>query len=186
MGEGERGMIWENSIETCILSSVKQITSPGWMHETSVQGWYTGMGRGESGWGTHLNPWLIHVNVWQKPLQYCKVISLQLIKTIGKKKRIEKRIKNYTHIKSTPAGLNRVRENMASLWSWNRSKHLEPVRQGAMWRRQTAVQKPYNTSRRPMWLKAKQMIKEKKTNREGDWNSSWLDRRKQREELRKS
>ena len=39
-------------------------------------------GRGEqgSGWGTHVNPWLIHVNVWQKPLQYCKVISLQLIK----------------------------------------------------------------------------------------------------------
>ena len=32
------------------------------------------------GWGTHVNPWLIHVNVWQKPLQYCKVISLQLIK----------------------------------------------------------------------------------------------------------
>ena len=28
------------------------------------------------GWGTHVNPWLIHVNVWQKPLQYCKVISL--------------------------------------------------------------------------------------------------------------
>ena len=41
------------------------------------------MGReagGGMGWGTHLNPWLIHVNVWQKPLQYCKVISLQLIK----------------------------------------------------------------------------------------------------------
>ena len=35
---------------------------------------------GESGWGTHVNPWLIHVNIWQKPLQYCKVISLQLIK----------------------------------------------------------------------------------------------------------
>ena len=37
---------------------------------------------GGSGWGTHVNPWLIHVNVWQKPLQYCKVISLQLIKII--------------------------------------------------------------------------------------------------------
>ena len=39
-------------------------------------------GRGEwgSGWGTHVNPWLIHVSVWQKPLQYCKVFSLQLIK----------------------------------------------------------------------------------------------------------
>ena len=34
-----------------------------------------------------LNPWLIHVNVWQKPLQYYKVISLQLIKINGKKKR---------------------------------------------------------------------------------------------------
>ena len=32
------------------------------------------------GWGTHVYPWLIHVNVWQKPLQYCKVISLQPIK----------------------------------------------------------------------------------------------------------
>ena len=47
------------------------------------------MGRemeGGSGWGTHINPWLNHVNVWQKPLQYCKVISLQLIKINGKKK----------------------------------------------------------------------------------------------------
>ena len=29
-------------------------------------------------WGAHVHPWLIHVNVWQNPLQYCKVISLQL------------------------------------------------------------------------------------------------------------
>ena len=95
MGEDKGGMIWVNSIETCILSSVKQITSPGWMHETSARGWCTGMtqrdgmgGRWEegSGWGTHVNPWLIHINVWQKPLQYCKVISLKLIKIIGEKK----------------------------------------------------------------------------------------------------
>ena len=47
-----------------------------------------GMGRweGSSGWGTHVNPQLIHVNVWQNPLQYCKVISLQLIKINEKKK----------------------------------------------------------------------------------------------------
>ena len=98
MGEDEGGMIWENRIETCILSSVKQIVSPGWMHETSAWGWCTGMthrdvmGRevgGASEWGTHVNPWLIHVNVWQKPLQYCKVISLQLMKIIGKKTNIE-------------------------------------------------------------------------------------------------
>ena len=42
MGEGEGGMIWEKSIEIYIISSVKQIASPGWMHETSAQGWYTG------------------------------------------------------------------------------------------------------------------------------------------------
>ena len=42
-------------------------------------GW-GGRWEGGSAWGTHVNPWLIHVSVWQKPLQYCKVISLQLIK----------------------------------------------------------------------------------------------------------
>ena len=36
VGEGEGGMFRENSIETCILSRVKQITSPSWMHETSA------------------------------------------------------------------------------------------------------------------------------------------------------
>ena len=45
-----------------------------------------GGGRGGSDWGIHVNPWLIHVNVWPKPLQYCKVISLQLIKINGGKK----------------------------------------------------------------------------------------------------
>ena len=42
VGEGEVGMFRENSIATCILSRVKQITSPGWMHETSARAWYTG------------------------------------------------------------------------------------------------------------------------------------------------
>ena len=39
---GEGGMFRENSIETCILSRVKQITSPGWMYETSAQTLCTG------------------------------------------------------------------------------------------------------------------------------------------------
>ena len=42
VGEGEGGMFRENSIKTCILSRVKQITSPGWMHETSAQARCTG------------------------------------------------------------------------------------------------------------------------------------------------
>ena len=81
-------MIWENGIETCKLSYVKRIASPGLMHDTGVlgagalgrprgMGWGGRWERG-SRWGTHVHPWLIHVNVWQKPPQYCKVISLQL------------------------------------------------------------------------------------------------------------
>ena len=56
MGEGEGGMIWENSIETCIISYMKQTTSLGSMHDTGclglvhwddLKGWYgEGGGRG--------------------------------------------------------------------------------------------------------------------------------------------
>ena len=47
----------------------------GLVHWDDPEGWN---GEEESGWATHVHPWLIHVNVWQKPPQYCKVISLQL------------------------------------------------------------------------------------------------------------
>ena len=48
-GEGEGGMIWENGIETCIISYMKLIASPGLMHDTGClglvhwddpEGWY--------------------------------------------------------------------------------------------------------------------------------------------------
>ena len=54
------------------------------VHWDDPEGWD---GEGGSGWGTHVHPWLTHVNVWQKPLQYCKVISLQLKKLIKKTKK---------------------------------------------------------------------------------------------------
>ena len=38
VGEGEDGMVWENGIETCILSYVKWIASPGLMHDTGCSG----------------------------------------------------------------------------------------------------------------------------------------------------
>ena len=68
VGEGEGGI--EGT--ACILSIVKQITSPGGMHETSARAWCTGKTQrnrverevgGGSGWGIHVTPWLIHVNV---------------------------------------------------------------------------------------------------------------------------
>ena len=37
-----------------------------------------GRGRGFRREGTHVYPWTIQIDVWQKPSQYCKVIILQL------------------------------------------------------------------------------------------------------------
>ena len=115
-------MFRENSIETCILSRVKQITSPGWMHEKVLGpgalgrprgiGW-RGRWEGGSGWGIRVNPWLIHVNVWQNPLQYCKVINLQLIKTNGKKKF---KWKNKTSLRKNRKGLVNGETNNFYTW----------------------------------------------------------------------
>ena len=38
VGEGQGGMIWENGIETCILSYLTRIASPGLMHDTGCLG----------------------------------------------------------------------------------------------------------------------------------------------------
>ena len=65
---------------------MRQVLGPGALGRTRGIGW-RGSWEGGLGWGTHVNPWLIHVNVWQNPLQYCKVISLQLIKKKKKKKK---------------------------------------------------------------------------------------------------
>ena len=76
---------------------MKQLTSPSSMHEIghlkpvhwdNSEGW-DGEGGGKGAWdrGINVHPWLIHVNVWQKPPQNCKVISLQLKR---KKKLMEK------------------------------------------------------------------------------------------------
>ena len=80
-GEGKGGMIWENDIETCIMSYMKQIANPGSMHGTGCLGWHTGttqrdgMGRrweGGSGWGTRVYLWWIHVDVWQNQYNIIK------------------------------------------------------------------------------------------------------------------
>ena len=53
-GRERGGMIWENGIETCIISYMKRVTSPGSMHDTGClglvhwddpEGWYEEGGR---------------------------------------------------------------------------------------------------------------------------------------------
>jgi len=43
VGEGEGGMIWENGIETCIISYKKRIASPVRCTIQDARGWCTGM-----------------------------------------------------------------------------------------------------------------------------------------------
>ena len=66
---------------------MRQVLGPGALGRPRQIEW---RGRWEVGlgWGIHVNPWLIHVNVCQNPLQCCEVISLQLIK-INEKKNLE-------------------------------------------------------------------------------------------------
>ena len=81
VGGGGR-MIWENGIETCIISYKKRIASPGLMKDTGSlglvhwddpEGWYgEGGGRGGSGWGTRVHPWRMHVDVWQNQYNIVK------------------------------------------------------------------------------------------------------------------
>ena len=92
MGEGDGGMFQENSIETCVLSRVKQITSPGWIHETSARTWCTGKTQRdwverEVGGGIGMrNTCISMADSCLCMTKYCKVISLQLIKINEKKK----------------------------------------------------------------------------------------------------
>ena len=65
---------------------MRQVLGAGALGRPRRMGW-GGRWEGGSGWRIHVNPWLIQVNVWQKPVQYCKVISLELIKINEKKKK---------------------------------------------------------------------------------------------------
>ena len=100
------------------------------MHWDDPEGWDgEGGGEGGSGWGIHVNPWLIHGNVWQKPLQYCKAIGLQLIK-------INEKIKNKKSVSCNGAGLipTKVPYHPSTRWSLGPALELS----GCQWSRPRA------------------------------------------------
>ena len=73
MEEGKGEMLWEHSIEKCILPYVKWMTSASSLHDAGhskpvlwdgPEGWDgKGGGKGVQDGGTHLYMWLIHVDV---------------------------------------------------------------------------------------------------------------------------
>ena len=85
VGEGEGGMIWENGIETCIIPYMKRIAVHVRCMILDAWGWCTGttrrdgMGR-EVGRGFRMGNTCTPVAdlCMAKPIQYCKVINLQL------------------------------------------------------------------------------------------------------------
>ena len=82
VGEGEGGMIWENGLETCKISYVKQIASTGLMHDTGCSGllhgmtWRDGMGKEVEGvfrMGNTCTPMADSCQCMAKSIQCCKV-----------------------------------------------------------------------------------------------------------------
>ena len=81
-GEGEGGMIWENGIETCIISYMTRMLVQVPCMIQDAWGWCTGMtqrdgiGQEVGGgfmFGNAYTPVLDSCQCMAKPIQYCKV-----------------------------------------------------------------------------------------------------------------
>ena len=83
LGEGEGGMIRDSGIETCIISYMERVASPGLMHDTGClglvlwddpEGWYWEVGgRGvQDGEHVYTRGGFIHVDVWQNQYNIVK------------------------------------------------------------------------------------------------------------------
>ena len=75
---------WNMYISICEIDDQSKFDAWSRALRAGALGQPRGMGwggkwKGVQDEGTHVHPWLVHVNVWQKPPQYCKVTSLKLI-----------------------------------------------------------------------------------------------------------
>ena len=105
-------MIWENGIETCIISYKKRIASPGLMHDTGclglvhwddVEGW-DGLGRKVGGvfrMGNNCTPMVDSCQCMAKPIQYYKVKKKTLEKNFRHRRDTSHYTEQFTHLKNS-------------------------------------------------------------------------------------
>ena len=106
VGEGEGGKIWENDIETCIMSCMKLVASPGSMHDTGClelvhwddpEGW-NGEGGGRSVQdGEHMYTCGGFILIFGKTNTILKSIKIKPRAQIKKKKKEYYRVKKKLH-----------------------------------------------------------------------------------------
>ena len=65
------------------VGCMRQALGPGALGKPRGSGW-RGRSEGGSGWGTHVNPWLFHLNVLQNPLKLKKKKKTKLFFGCGK------------------------------------------------------------------------------------------------------
>ena len=132
VGEGEGGMIWENGIETCIISHMKRVISPGSMHDTGClgrvhwddpEGWYGEGGGRRVQDGEHIYLWRIHFDIWQN--QYNIVKLKNKIKL--KKKTTHTQLPRGTHFpfQKTPLSFTHARPTLPGLCTVARAQLQE-------------------------------------------------------------
>ena len=107
--------------EKYCIGCMRQVLGAGALGRPRGMGW--GRRReGGSGWGTHVNPWLIHVNAWQKPLQYCNYLPTN--KNKWKKKRnplyVESKENWYKWIYHKTETDSKLREQILGCWGGGR------------------------------------------------------------------
>ena len=87
-GDDLREQYWNMYITICEIDDQSKFDA--WDRALKASALWQQRGRGWGGWleeglgwGTRVYPWLIHVNVWQKPLQYCKVIQFSSVQSLS-------------------------------------------------------------------------------------------------------
>ena len=123
VGEGEGGMIWENGIETCILSYVKLIVSPGSMHDTGCSGLVHWDDPGGLVWGGRGKKKVLNLSslccVWHIPQNASNKSGLTISQLKTMNDFLYECFSNFTMLVDHPGILLNCRPIRTGLgWSW--------------------------------------------------------------------